>query len=79
MTDSDSVADRRYGLGSIAVWPVRLQQVIGGRLITSGFDTLVAIDSKDHTLIGKPNLYGRFGFLSDRRFTCRGRPNCYVQ
>jgi len=56
-----------YGLGPVAVHPDEQRKGIGTSLIKHGLKMLRSMDANGCALIGDPNYYSRFGFLSDGR------------
>jgi putative acetyltransferase len=68
-----------YGLGPVSVAPRIQRQGVGRALIADGLDRLRALRAAGCVLLGDPEYYRRFGFLSDPTLTYRGRPNRYFQ
>jgi putative acetyltransferase len=54
-----------YGLGPLSVQPDRQRQGIGQSLVRTGLDRLRGIDAQGCVVLGDPDFYGRFGFVSD--------------
>lgn len=54
-----------YGLGPVAVHPDQQRSGIGSSLIKQGLQMLRARGADGCALIGDPNYYSRFGFVSD--------------
>ena len=75
----DGKSDGWFGLGPISVTPTRQKSGIGSALIHEGLNRLRAINAKGCTLIGDPNYYSRFGFVSDGTLTYHDLPTEYVQ
>lgn len=68
-----------YGLGPISVAPQTQRRGVGSALIVSGLDWLRDLQAGGCVLLGNPDYYGRFGFLSDPALTYHGRPNRFFQ
>jgi predicted N-acetyltransferase YhbS len=68
-----------YALGPISVAPQTQRRGVGSALIISGLDRLRELQAGGCVLLGSPDYYGRFGFLSDPALTYQGRPNMYFQ
>ncbi|MGH6998037.1 MAG: GNAT family N-acetyltransferase [Phenylobacterium sp.] len=68
-----------YGLGPVSVAPQVQRQGVGGALIAEGLDRLRDLKAAGCVLLGNPDYYRRFGFLSDPALTYQGRPNRYFQ
>lgn len=68
-----------YALGPISVRPDRQRRGIGSALVREGLSRLAALGARGCVLVGDPDYYGRFGFLSDGRLTCGGIDTRYVQ
>lgn len=68
-----------YGLGPVCAAPERQRQGIGSALITAGLDCLRSRGAAGCVLLGNPDYYRRFGFLSDPALTYHGQPNPYFQ
>lgn len=68
-----------YGLGPVSVAPGRQRQGVGRALIAHGLDRLRDLRAAGCVLLGSPDYYRRFGFLSDPALTYRGRANPYFQ
>lgn len=58
-----------YGLGPISVRADRQRQGIGTRLTQQGLDQLRAGGAAGCVLIGRPQVYGPMGFVSDGNLT----------
>lgn len=61
----NGVSDGWYGLGPISVDPNHQKTGIGSALIHAGLDWLNSQNAKGCVLLGDPNYYARFGFISD--------------
>ena len=68
-----------YGLGPVSVAPQMQGQGVGSALITNGLDRLRGLNAAGCVLLGNPDYYRRFGFLSDPALTYQGKPNRYFQ
>ena len=68
-----------YQLGPISVAPQAQRFGVGSALIASGLDRLRELQAGGCVLLGSPDYYGRFGFLSDPALTYRGRPSRVFQ
>lgn len=68
-----------YGLGPIAVKPARQKQGIGTLLMKTALAELETIGSGGCVLVGNPDYYGRFGFVSSGALTFSDTPVKYVQ
>ena len=68
-----------YGLGPVSVAPPVQRQGVGSALILRGLDRLRDSSAAGCVLLGNPDYYRRFGFLSDPALTYQGRPNAYFQ
>lgn len=75
----DGQADGWFGLGPVAVRPDRQGRGVGRLLIERGLADLERLGARGCALIGKPALYGRFGFSGDRGLSYRNLPPAYVQ
>ena len=75
----DGRAGDWYGLGPVSVAPSMQRRGIGIALITEGLDRLRGLDAGGCVLLGNPDYYRRFGFVSDPAVTYQGRPNRYFQ
>lgn len=71
--------DGWFGLGPISVEPARQKQGIGRALIETGLSRLRERGAGGCALIGSPDLYGRFGFISDGRLAYGAIDPRYVQ
>jgi len=61
----DGEHDGWFGLGPVSVDPDMQGQGIGSALIKAGLDQIKADGAKGCVLVGNPDFYGRFGFVSD--------------
>lgn len=68
-----------YGLGPVSVAPHMQGRGVGSALITKGLDRLRELMAGGCVLLGNPDYYSRFGFLSDPTLTYHGKPNAYFQ
>jgi putative acetyltransferase len=68
-----------YGLGPVSVAPGKQRRGIGSALIHTGLDRLRDLKAAGCVLLGNPDYYRRFGFLSDPTMTYQGQPNPYFQ
>lgn len=68
-----------YGLGPVSVAPRMQRQGVGSALIGDGLDRLRDRNAAGCVLLGNPDYYRRFGFLSDPALTYQGQPNRYFQ
>lgn len=68
-----------YGLGPVSVQPELQRTGIGSALIKDGLAKLETIGAVGCALIGDPNYYSRFGFVSDGLLSYKDVPNSYVQ
>ncbi len=75
----DDQAGAWFGLGPISVAPDRQHSGIGSALVREGLSTLKTRDATGCVLIGNPDYYGRFGFISDGALTYGDVPERYVQ
>ena len=62
------------GLGPVAVRPESQRQGIGSALIHAGLEPLRKLGSNGCVVLGKPELYERFGFQRDPRLRLKGVP-----
>lgn len=63
------------GLGPVCAAPGRQRQGVGSALITAGLDRLRDLGASGCVLLGNPDYYRRFGFLSGPTLTYHGQPN----
>ncbi|MBA4012647.1 MAG: GNAT family N-acetyltransferase [Phenylobacterium sp.] len=68
-----------YGLGPVSVAPGLQRRGVGSALILQGLDRLRELQAGGCVLLGDPNYYSRFGFVSDPALTYQGKPNRYFQ
>ena len=68
-----------YGLGPIAVEASRQKQGIGSQLAAAGHAELRKLGAAGVVLIGKPEVYGPMGFVSDGSLRYRDVPVSIVQ
>ena len=68
-----------YGLGPVTVHPDHQRKGIGGILIKHGLQMLREFNAEGCALIGDPNYYSRFGFVSDGNVQYEDLPDKYVQ
>ncbi len=74
-----SVMNGWYGLGPVSVWPGLQRKGIGSALINEGLRILREMGADGCALIGDPNYYCRFGFISDGNVQYEDLPDEYVQ
>ena len=67
-----------YGLGPVTVHPDHQRKGIGGLLIKQGLQMLRDNQAEGCALIGDPNYYSRFGFISDGSVQYEDLPEKYV-
>lgn len=63
----------------LSVAPQTQRRGVGRALVASGLDWLTERQAGGCVLLGNPDYYGRFGFLSDPALTYQGRPNRFFQ
>jgi putative acetyltransferase len=68
-----------YALGPVSVAPHVQRRGVGSALIARGLDRLRDLEAEGCVLLGNPDYYRRFGFLSDPTLTHQGRSNPYFQ
>ena len=68
-----------YQLGPISVAPQMQKRGVGSALIDSGLGRLRELQAGGCVLLGSPDYYARFGFISDPALTYRGRPSRFFQ
>lgn len=68
-----------YGLGPVAVEPELQRSGIGRALIEEGLSQLRQMGAKGCVLLGEPEYYGRFGFLTTPKLTLDGVSAEYFQ
>jgi putative acetyltransferase len=68
-----------FGLGPLAVEPLRQRAGIGTSLIKNGLEMLKERGAAGVALIGNPDVYRSSGFASDGRLTYKGLESRYVQ
>lgn len=68
-----------YQLSPLSVAPPLQNRGIGSALIISGLNRLRTLHADGCVLLGNPDYYGRFGFLSDPALTYQGKPNKFFQ
>lgn len=66
-----------FGLGPVSVVPSHQNRKIGTALILCGLDALRAEGAKGCVVLGAPDYYRRFGFVSDARLRYEGAPAEY--
>lgn len=71
--------DDWFGLGPVSVEPARQKRGIGRALIETGLSLLRERGAQGCALIGSPDLYRRFGFISDGQLTYGTLEPKYVQ
>jgi len=75
----DDHADGWYGLGPVAVDVARQKQGIGSQLVAAGHAALRDLGAKGVVLIGKPEVYGPMGYVSDGKLSYRDLPSPIIQ
>jgi predicted N-acetyltransferase YhbS len=70
---SDGATDW-YGLGPVSVVPSSQGTGLGSRLITDGLAKLRQLGAKGCVVLGEPDYYGRFGFVSVPTLVLPGVP-----
>jgi putative acetyltransferase len=75
----DGRPSRWFGLGPVSVAPRMQGQGIGSALINTGLERLRDLKAEGCVLLGNPDYYRRFGFVSDPGLTYQGQPNRYFQ
>jgi putative acetyltransferase len=68
-----------YQLSPISVAPQVQRRGVGSALIGRGLDRLRGLRAGGCVLLGDPDYYGRFGFLSDPELTYQGKANRFFQ
>lgn len=68
-----------YGLGPVSVRPDRQRQGIGQALIRAGLEHVKQMDAQGCVVLGSPDYYRRFGFVSDPELRFRTAPAEYFQ
>ena len=68
-----------FGLGPIAVIPERQKQGVGTALMKRALAGLQQITASGCVLVGNPDFYSRFGFVSNGALTYFDTPTQYVQ
>lgn len=68
-----------YGLGPVSVWPERQRKGIGKALILNGIERLKQLGARGCVVLGDPDYYGRFGFVSDGSLRYGDIPSQYIQ
>lgn len=68
-----------FGLGPVSVTPDLQRQGIGFRLVTRAIADMRAQGAHGLVLLGDPEYYGRFGFVSDPALAYPGPPAGYFQ
>lgn len=68
-----------YGLGPVSVKPGLQRTGIGTALINEALRILKSLGADGCALIGDPNYYSRFGFISDGRIHYQNLPDKHVQ
>ena len=75
----NDISDNWYGLGPISVATSQQKSGVGRALIHAGFEWLHTQNARGCVLIGDPNYYSRFGFISDGNLTYQDLPTEYIQ
>ncbi len=68
-----------YGLGPVSVAPQIQRRGVGSALMAEGLNRLKELKAGGCVLLGDPNYYSRFGFVSVPTLTYRGKANPYFQ
>lgn len=68
-----------FGLGPVCVLPEFQRQGIGQALIREGLARLGRMNARGCVLVGDPDYYGRFGFITDPALRCGDVPAEYLQ
>ncbi|MEO0544204.1 MAG: N-acetyltransferase [Pseudomonadota bacterium] len=68
-----------FGLGPVSVSPNYQKRGIGSQLVTTGLVELESNGATGCALIGNPDFYGRFGFVSDSTLSYKSVPKTHVQ
>ncbi|MEM8643804.1 MAG: N-acetyltransferase [Pseudomonadota bacterium] len=71
--------DRWLGLGPLAVQPEAQRQGFGSALVRHGLAELRLRGDAGCVVLGDPQYYSRFGFLSDGRLHYKDVPSRFVQ
>ena len=71
--------DGWFGLGPVSVLPELQRKGIGTALINEGLRHLQNKEAAGCALIGDPNYYSRFGFISDGNVHYQDLPDHHVQ
>ncbi len=74
-----SLTNGWYGLGPISVQPALQRKGIGSALINEGLRILRELGADGCALIGDPDYYSRFGFISDGNVQYESLQSRYVQ
>ncbi|MEH3119249.1 MAG: N-acetyltransferase [Methylorubrum populi] len=75
----DGKSGKWFGLGPVSVEPNRQRRGIGKALICAGLDQLRSFGADGCVVLGDPDYYGRFGFVSGSDLTYEGVPAPYFQ
>lgn len=75
----NGIPDNWFGLGPLSVTPAKQRTGIGSALIHAGLNWLRAQNASGCVLLGDPNYYSRFGFVSDGNLTYHDLPKHFVQ
>ncbi|BBC71190.1 GCN5 family acetyltransferase [Altererythrobacter sp. B11] len=67
------------GIGPVSVMPLRQRAGIGSRLVETGLERLSEMGAKGCVVLGEPEYYHRFGFVTDPHLTLPGAPAAYFQ
>ena len=67
-----------FALGPVAVRPDLQKQGIGSQLIHAGLEALKQKNASGCLLVGYPEYYNRFGFLSQEKIVYEKVPNEYL-
>lgn len=68
-----------YGLGPVSVLPEYQGRGVGSELVKRGLESLKAMGAAGCVVLGEPEFYGRFGFVSQSDYIFEGVPQEYFQ
>lgn len=68
-----------FGLGPVSVAPALQRRGYGSQIIHEGLSRIQSLGAKGCALIGNPDYYARFGFMSDGHLTYGAAPPEIVQ
>lgn len=75
----DGAHEAWFGLGPLAVLPSLQRRGIGSALVERGLAMLRERGAKGCAVLGDPNYYGRFGFVSDGGLRYGTVPRRFIQ